>query len=206
MAVSPVRCARVSGRRRVPCLAKCFRRSFSDHFFYFSSRPVFRKRPSVRSFSLRGPHAKVLSAARADSFLFSRPSSAQIAATDTHLPDAGARGSGGTSVAAAVAAAAAARPIRARGTAVPAVRPQVLRAPVQQLGPVRTGGRLRDRRRVRVPLPGGRQRAATARPHRPAQERLLGRALEYHRYVVKVVLSAHMLCVYIRFFVFLYPR
>jgi len=124
-------------------------------------------------------------------FCFSRVSSAQIAATD-----AGARGSGGTSVAAAVAAAAG-RPIRARGTAVPAVRPQVLRAPVQQLGPVRAGGRLRDRRRVRVPLSGGRQRAATARPHRPAQERLLGRALEHHGYVWS---QSRLICIRYLFF------
>lgn len=100
--------------------------------------------------------------------------------------DAGARGTGGgntTAVAAAAAAAAAARPVRLDGAAVPPVRPQVLRAPVQQLGPVRPGGRLRDRRRVRVPVPGGRQRASAARPNRPSQERLSGRALEYHRYI-----------------------
>lgn len=94
--------------------------------------------------------------------------------------DAGARG---TFVAAAVVAATAGRPIRPRGTAVPAVRSQVLRAPVQQSRPVRAGGRLRDRRRIRVPFPGGRQRAATAGPHRPAQERLLGRTVEHYRYV-----------------------
>lgn len=71
--------------------------------------------------------------------------------------DAGARGTGGTTVVAAAAAAAAAtRPVRQAGTAVPPVRAQVLRTPVQQLGPVRPGRRLRDRRRVRVPLPGGR--------------------------------------------------
>jgi len=97
--------------------------------------------------------------------------------------DAGARG---TFVAAAVVAAAAGRPIRPRGTAVPAVRSQVLRAPVQQSGPVRAGGRLRDRRRVRVPFPGGRQREATARPHRQAQERLLGRALEHYRCICRL--------------------
>lgn len=102
---------------------------------------------------------------------------------------AGARGTGGgTSAAAAAvvvsAAAAAARPLRPAGRApFPAVRAQVLRAPVQQLGPVRAGRRLRDRRRVRVPFPGGRQRAGTARPHRPPQERLSGRTLEHHRLV-----------------------
>jgi len=100
------------------------------------------------------------------------------AAAQRTTTDAGARG---TFVAAAVVAAAAGRPIRSAGTAVPAVRSQVLRAPVQQSRPVRAGGRLRDRRRVRVPVPGGRKRAATARPHRPAQERLSGRALEHYR-------------------------
>lgn len=104
--------------------------------------------------------------------------------------DAGARG---TFVAAAVAAAPAGRPIRPRGTAVPAVRPQVLRAPVQQSGPVRAGGWLRDRRRVRVPVPGSRQRAATARPHRPAQKRLLGRTLEHYRYLLKNYIL-HLFC------------
>lgn len=95
--------------------------------------------------------------------------------------DAGAHGTGDTTAVAAAAAAAAARPVRLDGTAVPPVRAQVLRASVQQPGPVRPGRRLRDRRRVRVPVPGGRQRASTARPDRPPQERLSGRALEHHR-------------------------
>lgn len=88
------------------------------------------------------------------------------------------------------AAAAAARAVRScaragaggGGTAIPAVRAQVLRAPVQQPRLVRLGGRLRDRRRVRVSLPGGRQRARRTRPHRPLEERLPRRTLEHHGY------------------------
>lgn len=114
-----------------------------------------------------------------------------VFATGATPPDAGARGTGGggggtaTAVVVAVAAAAAAaRPVRPAARApVPAVRAEVLRAPVQQLGPVRAGRRLRDRRRVRVPFLGGRQRAGTARPHRPPQERLSRRTLEHHRLV-----------------------
>lgn len=74
-------------------------------------------------------------------------------------------------------------------TAIPAVRAQVLRAPVQQPRPVRLGGRLRDRRRVRVSLPRGGQRARRTRPYRPLEERLSRRTLEYHGYGINKLVA-----------------
>lgn len=95
--------------------------------------------------------------------------------------DAGTRGAGAVVAAAVTVAAAAAHAVRSGGTAVPPVRAKVLRAPVQQPWPVRAGRRLRDRRRVRVPFPGGRKRATATRPHRPSEERLSGRTVEHNR-------------------------